>query len=104
MPNTRYLSGRRTEQMLKRTLEAQGCHVTRSAGSKGKFDLIAVPPDGDKIRLIQVKSLKSRSNNAIVPIVRAWVKGKMVMGEHYIQQLYIRQSGLWILYEDHGRR
>ena len=48
-----YAKGRRAEIRAKKELEADGWHVTRAAGSKGPFDLVAV-----KTRLIQVKACK----------------------------------------------
>jgi Holliday junction resolvase-like predicted endonuclease len=46
-------AGASAERGLKHQLEAQGCLVIRSAGSRGPIDLVAV--DGKKVRLIQVK-------------------------------------------------
>jgi len=48
-----YVKGRRFEHYIKDKLEAKGWIVTRSAGSKGPFDLLAVK--NGKILLIQCK-------------------------------------------------
>lgn len=46
--------GRRREHQSRALLEAQGYVVTRAAGSKGAFDLIALRADG--VLLIQCKA------------------------------------------------
>ena len=52
----RYRIGRRLEWRIRKLLEQHGYEVIRSAGSKGRWDLIAIK---DKIvRLIQVKKGK----------------------------------------------
>ena len=50
--------GRRYERKTRKLLEKEGFYVMRSAGSLGKFDLIAF--NQEKFRLIQVKSGTSR--------------------------------------------
>ena len=45
---TRYEQGRRYEYKIKKQLEKEGRNVTRSAGSHGDFDLIAIRPVEDK--------------------------------------------------------
>lgn len=55
----RYKRGRAKEQLVKTKLQAMGYYVTRSASSKGHFDLIGVKPD-DKPLLVQVKSFNER--------------------------------------------
>jgi len=52
----RYRIGRRLEWRIRKILEEHGYEVIRSAGSKGRWDLVAVK-DGI-IRLIQVKKGK----------------------------------------------
>jgi Holliday junction resolvase len=42
----RYGKGARRERLIKRTLEGLGYRVMRSAGSKGKADLIALAKYG----------------------------------------------------------
>ena len=49
-----YASGARLERLVKLELEAKGYHVTRSAGSHGAIDLVAI--NARRIRLIQVKA------------------------------------------------
>lgn len=51
--NKKYNSGRQKEYELKRKLEKLGYRVTRAAGSKGAFDIIAY--NRDQVRFIQVK-------------------------------------------------
>lgn len=50
--------GDRYEYKTRDILVGEGYHVTRSAGSLGMFDFIAIPPDNRPLRLIQVKSFK----------------------------------------------
>lgn len=42
MPNKNYLRGRRFEYEVAKTLKEQGYEVMRTAGSHGKFDIIAL--------------------------------------------------------------
>src|SRR3990167_406058 len=42
MPNKNYNRGVRFERELVKVLKAAGCEVTRSAGSHGKWDVVAV--------------------------------------------------------------
>jgi Holliday junction resolvase len=44
MPNRNYITGRNFEYRVKAYLESLGYFVMRSCGSKGVYDLIAVPP------------------------------------------------------------
>jgi Holliday junction resolvase len=60
LPNKHYLRGRRLEWQVKKDLEAEGWQVFRTAGSHGKYDLIAIRK-GD-LRLIQCKSVDSDKN------------------------------------------
>jgi len=53
---SRYRLGRRLEWRIRKILEEHGYEVIRSAGSKGKWDLIAIKPGC--VRLIQVKKGK----------------------------------------------
>lgn len=56
MPNPNYTSGARAERAVKQAFEARGALVVRSAGSKGKVDLVAIRPDS--VWAIQVKTAK----------------------------------------------
>jgi hypothetical protein len=49
-----YKKGRRYERKTRQILEKQGYYVTRSAASKGAFDLIAIKEDS--IKLLQIKA------------------------------------------------
>lgn len=57
MVNSNYARGRRAEYQAKEILEKQGFIVTRSSGSHGLFDIIAI--DINFVRLIQIKSSKT---------------------------------------------
>jgi Holliday junction resolvase len=81
-----YVKGRRFEHYVKDKLEARGWIVTRSAGSKGPFDLLAVK--NGKILLIQCKWRRGNviAKNLIdialkaggLPIVATHIKGRVV--------------------------
>lgn len=43
-PNRNYLKGRRLEYKRKQFYESLTCHVLRSSGSHGKFDLTVIMP------------------------------------------------------------
>lgn len=54
---SRYGKGRRLEYKIRGILEPEGYYVVRSAGSKGLFDIVAIPVGSPKkIKLIQSKS------------------------------------------------
>ena|SRR6185503_4620491 len=55
MPNKNYQRGRRWEYNVAKTLRENGYHVLRTAGSKGKWDLIALDEAAGHIVLIQCK-------------------------------------------------
>ena len=81
-----YVKGRRFEHYIKDRLEAKGWIVTRSAGSKGPFDLLAVK--NGKILLIQCKWRRGNmdAKNLVdiaskaggLPILATHIKGKVV--------------------------
>lgn len=96
MPNNRYLSGRRAEWLLRKQFTDTGAHVTRSAGSKGKFDLIVVREGQDPVLLVQVKSLKQAKQ--LVPTVRAWNADLLAPSACYRQELWVRLNGIWVDY------
>lgn len=60
--NKSYQKGRRAEHRLKKLLEAAGFYVIRSAGSKGKIDLVALR---EVAYLIQVKVNKWGSSDEL---------------------------------------
>jgi hypothetical protein len=61
---TKYTSGRRIEYLARDILVSRGYMVVRSAGSKGPFDLVAVPMDGGA-RFIQIKKGRQSSKKAL---------------------------------------
>lgn len=66
---TVYDGGANVERKAKKELESSGYYVVRSAGSKGAFDLIAIPMKNhieltpNVIRLIQCKKSSSEKGN-----------------------------------------
>lgn len=61
---TKYASGRRIEYLARDILKSRGYMVIRSAGSKGPFDLVAIPMDGGA-RFIQIKKGRQSSKKAL---------------------------------------
>ncbi len=62
MTNPRYLAGANFERKVKKQLEAEGCLVIRSAGSKGVADLVAIK-EGRNV-LVQCKTDKISAKEA----------------------------------------
>jgi len=62
MPNLRYRRGANYERVLQKRLTEVGWSVTRSAASKGLFDLVAFPVEAvcQFAMLVQVKSLREK--------------------------------------------
>jgi Restriction endonuclease len=58
MPNKNYLKGRRFEYAIMKSFREDGYDVSRTAGSHGKFDIIAISPGNGCIELIQCKVVK----------------------------------------------
>ena len=65
--NKNYIRGRTKEYQAKNELENQGYLVTRSAGSKGVYDLWAV--DSRNLKLIQLKRSKKTLTPAQLEVV-----------------------------------
>lgn len=55
MPNKHYEKGRRKEYKVVNMMREKGYLAQRTAGSHSPFDVIAINPDIQDIRLIQVK-------------------------------------------------
>jgi Holliday junction resolvase len=60
MPNKNYINGRSLEYRVKNLLKENGFAVVRSAGSHGKWDLIAVNESKKTIYLISCKKGKRK--------------------------------------------
>jgi hypothetical protein len=60
MPNKNYINGRSLEYRIKNILKENGFYVVRSAGSHGKWDLIAVNESKKTIYLISCKKGKRK--------------------------------------------
>jgi hypothetical protein len=60
MPNKNYINGRSLEYRIKNILKENGFAVVRSAGSHGKWDLIAVNESRKTIYLISCKKGKRK--------------------------------------------
>jgi len=80
--------GSRRERQAKKELEAQGYLVTKSGGSLGDFDLIAIPTikdwDFPLLKLIQIKS------NYISPKERSKIKSiRLPIGVEIRKEIWI---------------
>lgn len=69
MPNRRYQAGRRAEWAVRDQYEALGYIVVRSAGSKGKIDIVALDDVNGKTYIAQVKTTK---DGGIAEAARLW--------------------------------
>lgn len=62
MPNTKYRRGYATERKTMQLLKERGYDlVARTAGSHGKFDVVAVDVENKRILLVQCKRSKDGS-------------------------------------------
>ena len=64
LSNKNYVKGRNFEYRVQNYLRKKGYYVIRSYGSKGLYDLIAVPPKG------QTLMIQAKSNGYIKPLER----------------------------------
>src|SRR5262245_47186705 len=71
-PMKRYEKGKRAEKKSRAWLEARGYFVIEARGSHGPCDLIAI--DGERVRVVQVKSGRRPSKADIFEIVAAMQK------------------------------
>jgi Holliday junction resolvase len=55
MPNKQYLTGRRLEYQVRNFFKSVGMTVIRSAGSHGKWDVVAIDESNRIIYLVQCK-------------------------------------------------
>ena len=91
---SRYRLGRRLEYRIKKLLEEHGYEVIRSAGSHGRWDLVAVK---DKIvRLIQVKKGKVQKHK-IKDLMPLLTKPALVSKEAWF---YIPRKGIKVVRND----
>ena len=91
---SRYKLGRRLEYRIKKLLEEHGYEVIRSAGSHGRWDLVAVK---DKIvRLIQVKKGKVQKHK-IKDLMPLLAKPAVVSREAWF---YIPRKGIKVVRND----
>lgn len=70
-PNPNYLAGRRMEYERKAHWEEMGYEVLRTAGSHGRYDLVAIHPSRP-ITLIQCKLLTNPTEADIERMIRTF--------------------------------
>jgi Holliday junction resolvase len=73
--NKAYQKGRRAEYKVMHALRAGGWECFRTAGSHGRFDVIAYHKELKKIKFIQVKHYKVKKANKFI------LKGKFAVSE-----------------------
>jgi Holliday junction resolvase len=100
MVQSRYAKGRRFEYLAKRSLEADGFLVVRSASSKGVFDLCAF--GFDRVLLIQIKSTDKPNKRYLQD---AKVLQKVIVPKCCEKQLWVHVARkgwtkYWIIGED----
>lgn len=86
MANSRYVAGVAYERRCKKKWEEAGWHVTRSAGSHGAYDLIAVHEGNGAVILAQCKVLETMAQAK--RLVRDWVPA-LKSNDNYLQLLTI---------------
>ena len=94
MPNRRYQRGTRLELKAKHALEGEGYVVSRSAGSKGFWDIIGIQPALDEVVLIQVKATKSRATKNKL-IMAFEEKPPLALGKTYRQEIWVWFDRRW---------
>ncbi len=82
--------GNRNERKTRKYLEARGYYTTRSAGSFGAFDIIAIPREEGPTKLIQVKSNRRPGKREMRTIERFEVP-YYVVKEVWIWEDYVRE-------------
>ena len=95
MPNNRYLAGRKMEWERKKVWEQCCDEVMRTAGSHGKFDLIAVSVSCP-VHLIQCKRAQSEVQAA--RMLKAFSKNPPLPSSHlYVQvmEVYVPRKGVF---------
>lgn len=81
--------GHRFENKIKQDFITRGgYHVTRSAASKGDFDLIAVSPYKKKIILIEAKTYKLRGKERVAEEL----KSKKYNGTYEVEFLLVEKD------------
>lgn len=90
---TNYQRGAYAEYRAKAALEAKGFHVTRAAGSKSKFDLIAT--NTKLVMLVQCKRTKDKSK-------RFHPEGIKELRSVRVPNAACVQRQLWVLVDGYG--
>ncbi len=62
MPNSNYVRGRAFEYQIVKHFRDLGYEAFRTAGSHGKFDVVAVHPDHGSVEFIQCKVVSSEAD------------------------------------------
>ena len=90
--NRNYVAGRSYEYKAKAKLEKEGYLVIRSAGSHGKWDLMAVH-EGFPVRCIQIKRVQKEG--AMKRLFFDWDDQQHVDDQHYREELWVYFKAKW---------
>ena len=74
LPSKNYHKGRTFEYRVQNYLRKKGYYVIRSYGSKGLYDLIAIPPPNEKGMQYYPLMIQCKTNGYIKPIERESLK------------------------------
>lgn len=74
MASKNYQIGRRFEYRVQNYLRKKGYYVIRAYGSKGMYDLIAIPPNNDKDMHNYPLMIQCKTNGYIKPAERESLK------------------------------
>ena len=74
MSSKNYAKGRAFEYRVQNHLRKKGYYVIRSYGSKGLYDLIAIPPSNDKNIQNYPLMIQCKTNGYIKPVERESLK------------------------------
>ena len=90
MSNRNYLAGRRFEYERMKHYRSLGCHVMRTSGSHGKFDLIAILSTGHAY-FIQCKSVVDEATAK--RLIASFKKEPPFKQAHFTQVMEVKIKG-----------
>src|SRR3990167_3652481 len=91
--NSNYRRGRAAEYELMGLLKKEGYSVLRTAGSHGFADIVAYTDNQTPVRLIQVKSTKSKATRDA--LFMGWAPKTTPKALTFTTELYVKHEGKW---------
>ena len=89
--------GARAEREAKHLLESEGYFCTKSGGSLGVYDLVAI--NKKSIRLIQVKATSNKFYwNGVKRETKLMEESWNLLPKCASQEIWVRERGKWTLY------